>query len=321
LDHCIVGEEISRVHAGVALSCGAHSNLCINQLDKNGSEEQKERFLPSLCKGQLTGALAMSEAGSGSDVLSMKTRAVATPGGDFVLNGSKFWITNGPVADVVIVYAKTNPSSAKPQHGITAFIVEKGMKGFKQGPKLDKLGLRGSPTGELVFEDCLVPKANVLGRVDRGVQVLMSGLDVERIILCCGPIGIMQACCDVSWHYAHQREQFGQKIAEFQLIQAKIADMYTNLASCRSYLYNVARMCDVHGAAKGKDCAAAALLCGEKATQMALEAIQILGGNGYINDYPTGRLLRDAKLFEIGGGTSEVRRLVIGRSVNAEYLS
>ena len=317
LDHCLVLEEMSRVHAGISLSYGAHSNLCVNQINEHGTPDQKLKWLPSLCQGQTIGALAMSEAGSGSDVVSMRTTA-EKQGEFYILNGSKFWITNGPYADVFVVYAKTDPKNKKPQHGITAFVVEKGMEGFKQGQKLDKLGLRGSGTAELVFEDCKVPEANILGGLNRGVGVMMSGLDIERTILAAGPLGVMQACCDIAWKYAHEREQFGQKIAEFQLIQGKMADMYATLGACRSYMYNVARQCDL-GRAQGKDCAASALFCAEKCTKMTLEAIQILGRNGYINDYPTGRYLRDAEMFEIGGGTSEIRRLVVGRALNKEY--
>ncbi|XP_043209399.1 isovaleryl-CoA dehydrogenase, mitochondrial-like [Amphibalanus amphitrite] len=316
MEHCLVVEEMSRAAGGVALSYGAHSNLCVNQINRHGTKEQKERFLPKLCSGEFYGALAMSEAGSGSDVVSMKTRATRTEGG-YILNGTKFWITNGPVADVLVVYAKSD-LECKPQHGITAFLVEKGMKGFSTSPKLDKLGMRGSPTCELVFEDCFVPDSNILGPVGKGVYVLMTGLDLERLVLAAGPVGIMQAACDVTFDYCHQRQQFNQPIGHFQLMQGKLADMYCDTSACRSYLYSVARACD-NGHVSGKDCAGVILYCAEKATQVALQAVQALGGNGYINDYPTGRLLRDAKLYEIGAGTSEVRRLVIGRALNAEY--
>lgn len=316
LDHVIINEEISRASGSIALSYGAHSNLCVNQISRNGTEEQKRKYLPKLCSGEHMGALAMSEAGSGSDVVSMKIKAEKK--GDFyVLNGSKFWITNGPDADVIVVYAKTD-FKVSPQHGITAFLVEKNFEGFSTGPKLDKLGIRGSSTSELIFEDCKVPVANVMGGLQKGVYVLMSGLDYERMVLAGGPVGLMQAACDVAFEYAHQRKQFGQRIGEFQLLQGKMADMYTTLNACRSYLYNVARACDT-GNANSKDCAGVILYCAEKATQVCLDAIQILGGNGYINDYPTGRFLRDAKLYEIGAGTSEVRRMLIGRSLNKEY--
>ncbi|XP_062589764.1 isovaleryl-CoA dehydrogenase, mitochondrial-like isoform X1 [Saccostrea cucullata] len=316
LDHCLVMEEMSRFSAAVALSYGAHSNLCVNQLVRNGSEAQKEKYLPQLISGEKVGALAMSEPGAGSDVVSMKLKAEKM-GDYYVLNGSKFWITNGPDADTLIVYAKTD-SSAAPQHGITAFIIEKGMPGFSTGLKLDKLGMRGSNTSELIFEDCKVPAENMLGEKNKGVYVLMSGLDIERLVLAAGPVGIMQACCDVAFAYAHQREAFGEKIGKFQMIQAKMADMYTTLNVSRSYVYNVARSLD-RGERQNNDCAAVILYTAEAATQMALDAIQILGGNGYINDYPTGRFLRDAKLYEIGAGTSEVRRLIIGRAINAFY--
>ncbi|KAF6032352.1 hypothetical protein EB796_009373 [Bugula neritina] len=316
LEHCLVMEEMSRVSAAIALSYGAHSNLCVNQISKNGNEEQKAKYLPKLCSGEFIGALAMSEAGSGSDVVSMKTTAVKK-GDYYVLNGSKFWITNGPDADVLVVYAKTDPS--KHQKGITTFLIEKDMEGFSQGIKLDKLGMRGSNTGELIFEDCKVPESHILGRVGFGVYILMSGLDVERTLGAAGPLGLMQACCDVAFDYAHQREQFGKKIGTYQLLQGKMADMYTQLSVTRSYVYNVAKALD-NGNRVPKDCAAVILYAAEKATQVALDAIQILGGNGYINDYPTGRFLRDAKLYEIGAGTSEVRRMVIGRSLNQEYM-
>lgn len=316
LDHAIVNEEISRASGAISLSYGAHSNLCVNQINRNGTEEQKQKYLPKLCSGEHIGALAMSEAGSGSDVVSMKLKAEKK--GDFyVLNGSKFWITNGPDADVLVVYAKTNPAGP-PQHGISAFLVERGFEGFSSGPKLDKLGIRGSSTGELIFQDCKVPAANMLGAEGKGVYVLMSGLDYERMVLAGGPVGLMQAACDVAFEYAHSRKQFNQRIGEFQLLQGKMADMLTTLNACRSYLYNVARACDL-GKANPKDCAGVILYCAEKATQVGLDAIQILGGNGYINDYPAGRIMRDAKLYEIGAGTSEVRRMIIGRTLNKEY--
>ncbi|CAO1363714.1 unnamed protein product [Diamesa serratosioi] len=316
LDHAIINEELSRASGSIALSYGAHSNLCVNQLARNGTEAQKQQYLPKLCSGEHIGALAMSESGSGSDVVSMKLKA-ERKGDFFVLNGSKFWITNGPDADVLIVYAKTD-TKVSPQHGISAFIVERGYEGFSTGPKLDKLGIRGSSTGELIFEDCKVPAANMLGGEGKGVYVLMSGLDYERMVLAAGPVGLMQASCDVAFEYAHSRKQFNQRIGEFQLLQGKMADMYTTLNACRSYLYNVARACDL-GKGNPKDCAGVILYCAEKATQVALDAIQILGGNGYINDYPTGRFLRDAKLYEIGAGTSEIRRMIIGRALNKEY--
>ncbi|XP_040575886.1 isovaleryl-CoA dehydrogenase, mitochondrial [Lepeophtheirus salmonis] len=317
-EHCIAMEEMSRVSGAIALSYGAHSNLCVNQLNRNGNEAQKNKYLPKLCSGEHWGALAMSEPGSGSDVVSMRTTAIED-GDDYVLNGSKFWITNGPDADILIVYAKTDPKNPKPQHGITAFIIEKDMPGFTTGPKLDKLGMCGSNTCELIFDNCRVPKENVLGDLNKGVYVLMSGLDLERLVLAAGPVGIMQATCDVAWSYAHDRKQFSTPIGKFQLIQGKMADMYTTLNSCRSYLYNVGKACNM-GHVSSKDCAGVILLCAEKSTLMALDAIQILGGNGYINDYPTGRFLRDAKLYEIGAGTSEVRRMIIGRALNDEYL-
>ncbi|CAC5373158.1 unnamed protein product [Mytilus coruscus] len=317
LDHCLVMEEMSRASAAIALSYGASSNLCINQIVRNGTEAQKDKYLPKLIKGECVGALAMSEAGSGSDVVSMKLKA-EKKGDHYVLNGNKFWITNGPDADVLVVYAKTDITSDKPQHGITAFLIEKGMPGFSAGPKLDKLGMRGSNTCELIFEDCKVPVENMMGALNRGVYVLFSGLDIERLVLAAGPLGIMQACCDVAFNYAHVREQFGTKIGEFQMIQAKMADMYTTLNASRSYVYNVARALD-RGERQPNDCAAVILYTAEAATKTALDAIQILGGNGYINDYPTGRYLRDAKLYEIGAGTSEVRRLIIGRAINAHY--
>ncbi|XP_008543888.1 isovaleryl-CoA dehydrogenase, mitochondrial [Microplitis demolitor] len=317
LDHVIVMEELSRASASIGLSYGAHSNLCINQIHRNGTEEQKLKYLPKLCSGEHFGALAMSESGSGSDVVSMKLKA-EKHGDYYILNGNKFWITNGCDADTLVVYAKTNPNVDKPQHGITAFIVEKGIEGFSTGIKLDKLGMRGSNTAELIFQDCKIPAKNILGELNKGVYVLMSGLDLERLVLAGGPLGIIQACCDISFEYAHERKQFGKKIAGFQMLQAKIADMYTTLSVSRSYLYSVARACDANHINR-KDCAAVILFCAENATKVALDAIQILGGNGYINDYPTGRLLRDAKLYEIGAGTSEIRRLVISRAITEEY--
>jgi isovaleryl-CoA dehydrogenase len=298
----------------VGLSYGAHSNLCVNQLRRNGSSEQKSRYLPKLISGEHVGALAMSEPGAGSDVVSMKTRADKR-GDRYIVNGSKMWITNGPNADVLIVYVKTDPAAAA--RGITAFIIERGFKGFSTAQKLDKLGMRGSNTCELVFEDCEVPEENILGQLNRGVNVLMSGLDYERAVLAAGPLGILQACLDVVVPYVHERRQFGQAIGEFQLIQGKLADMYTVTNAVRAYVYAVARACD-RGRTTRKDAAGAILFAAERATQAALDAIQILGGNGYINDYPTGRLLRDAKLYEIGAGTSEIRRMLIGREIFGE---
>ena len=315
LEHCVVMEEISRASGAIALSYGAHSNLCINQLVRNGSEQQKEQYLPKLISGEHIGALAMSEPGSGSDVVSMKLRA-DKKGDYYVLNGSKFWITNGPDADVLVVYAKTEPT--KGAQGITTFIIERGMEGFSTPQKLDKLGMRGSNTSELLFENCKVPQSNVVGEVNKGVYVLMSGLDYERCILAAGPVGIMQACVDVAFPYMHVREQFDDKIGHFQLLQGKMADMYTRLSACRLYSYSVARSCD-SGNASSKDCAGVILYAAENATQVALDAIQCLGGNGYINDYPTGRFLRDAKLYEIGAGTSEIRRLLLGRTFNEMF--
>ncbi|MXP64784.1 isovaleryl-CoA dehydrogenase [Roseomonas sp. M0104] len=311
LEHVVAMEEISRASASVALSYGAHSNLCVNQIHRNGSEEQKRRYLPRLISGDHVGALAMSEPGAGSDVVSMRLRADKR-GDCYVLNGNKMWITNGPDADVLVVYAKTDPAAGP--RGITAFLVEKGFAGFSTAQKLDKLGMRGSNTCELVFQDCAVPEENVLGQPGRGVNVLMSGLDYERAVLAAGPLGIMQACLDVVLPYVHERRQFGQPIGEFQLMQAKLADMYTVMNAARAYVYAVARACD-RGRTTRKDAAGAILFAAEKATWMALEAIQALGGNGYINDYPTGRLLRDAKLYEIGAGTSEIRRMLIGREL------
>ncbi|MBR9772510.1 MULTISPECIES: isovaleryl-CoA dehydrogenase [Halomonas] len=311
LAHCIAMEEISRASASVGLSYGAHSNLCVNQLKINASAEQKARYLPKLISGEHVGALAMSEPGAGSDVVSMKLRA-RKDGDRYILNGNKMWITNGPDADVLVVYAKTDPDAGS--KGMTAFIIEKGFAGFSTAQKLDKLGMRGSNTCELVFEDCEVPAENVLGEVGKGVRVLMSGLDYERTVLAAGPIGIMQAAMDVVVPYIHERKQFNQSIGEFQLVQGKVADMYTTLNACRAYLYTVAAACD-RGQTSRKDAAGVILYCAEKATQVALDAIQLLGGNGYINEYPTGRLLRDAKLYEIGAGTSEIRRMLIGREL------
>lgn len=317
MDHVLVMEELSRAAGGVALSYGAHSNLCVNQIVRNGNEEQKQKYLPKLCSGEHIGALAMSETTSGSDVVSMKLRA-EKKGDYYVLNGTKFWITNGPIADTLVVYAKTDPNAAKPQHGVTAFIIEKNFEGFSQSPKLDKLGMRGSDTGELVFDNCKVPESQVLGKENCGIYVLFSGLDIERLVLSGGPVGLMQAACDIAFKYAHEREQFGVKIGTFQLLQGKMADMYTTLNASRAYLYSVAKSADA-GHISPKDCAGVILYTAEAATRLALDALQILGGNGYINDYPTGRLLRDAKLYEIGAGTSEIRRLVIGRALNKEY--
>ncbi|HCA01563.1 MAG: isovaleryl-CoA dehydrogenase [Vreelandella alkaliphila] len=314
LAHCIAMEEISRASASVALSYGAHSNLCVNQLKINASAAQKEKYLPKLISGDHVGALAMSEPGAGSDVVSMQLRA-KLDGDHYILNGNKMWITNGPDADVLVVYAKTDPEAGS--KGITAFIIEKGMPGFTTAQKLDKLGMRGSNTCELVFQDCKVPAENVLGEVGKGVRVLMSGLDYERTVLAAGPIGIMQAAMDVVMPYIHERKQFNQSIGEFQLVQGKVADMYTTLNACRAYLYAVAGACD-RGQTSRKDAAGVILYCAEKATQVALDAIQLLGGNGYINEYPTGRLLRDAKLYEIGAGTSEIRRMLIGRELFTE---
>ncbi|XP_064921729.1 isovaleryl-CoA dehydrogenase, mitochondrial isoform X2 [Columba livia] len=344
LDHVLVMEEISRVSAAVGLSYGAHSNLCINQLVRNGNEAQKNKYLPKLTSGEHIGALAMSEPNAGSDVVSMKLKA-DKKGDYFVLNGNKFWITNGPDADVLIVYAKTDINAVPASRGITAFIVERGMPGFSTAQKLDKLGMRGSNTSELIFQDCKIPAENVLGTVSKGVYVLMSGLDLERLVLSGGPLGIMQAVLDHAIPYLHVREAFGQKIGHFQpgermissasaennlplwrycvscgsqLMQGKMADMYTRLMACRQYVYNVAKACD-QGHFNAKDCAGVILYSAESATQVALDGIQCLGGNGYINEYPMGRFLRDAKLYEIGAGTSEVRRLVIGRAFNATF--
>ena len=314
LEHVVAMEELSRGSGAVGLSYGAHSNLCVNQLRLNGTDEQKKRHLPKLVSGEHVGALAMSEPGAGSDVVSMKLRA-EKKGDRYVLNGTKFWITNGPVADTLVVYAKTDPDAGP--RGITAFIIERGFEGFSTAQKLDKLGMRGSDTGELVFQDCEVPSENVLGEEGKGVSVLMSGLDYERAVLSGGPLGIMQACLDTVVPYVHEREQFGQPIGEFQLMQGKLADMYTTANACKAYVYTVARACD-KGRVTRKDAAGAILYSAEKATQVALDAIQCLGGNGYINEYPTGRYLRDAKLYEIGAGTSEIRRMLIGREIFEE---
>ncbi|ORX45128.1 acyl-CoA dehydrogenase NM domain-like protein [Hesseltinella vesiculosa] len=312
LEHTFVMEEISRASGSVALSYGAHSNLCVNQIVRNGNEEQKQKYLPKLISGDHVGALAMSEPGSGSDVVSMKLRA-EKKGDRYILNGNKFWITNGPDADVLVVYAKTDPKAGP--KGITAFLVEKSFKGFSTAQKLDKLGMRGSNTCELIFENCEIPAENVLGGEGKGVYVLMSGLDLERLVLSGGPLGLMQAALDVVVPYVHERKQFGQPIGEFELIQGKLADMYTKLNASRAYVYAVGRACD-NGKVSNKDCAGAILYSAERATEVALDAIQCLGGNGYTNDYPTGRILRDAKLYEIGAGTSEIRRMLIGREFN-----
>ena len=314
LGHAIVMEEISRVSASVGLSFGAHSNLCLNQIQKNGSPAQRERYLPKLCSGEHIGALAMSEPGAGSDVVSMRLRA-QQQGDKFILNGNKFWITNGPDAHVYVIYAKTDPEAGS--RGITAFIVERDFPGFSRAQKLDKLGMRGSNTCELVFEDCEVPAENILGELNKGVAVLMSGLDYERAVLSGGPVGIMQACLDVTVPYVHERKQFDQPIGEFQLVQGKLADMYSLTTASRSFLYEVCRALD-RGEDSRKDAAAVILYTAEMATKCALDAIQLLRGNGYINDYPTGRLLRDAKLYEIGAGTSEIRRMLIGRELFRE---
>jgi isovaleryl-CoA dehydrogenase len=314
LAHCVAMEEITRASASVGLSYGAHSNLCVNQIHRWGTDEQKNRYLPKLISGEHVGALAMSEPGAGSDVVSMRLRADKR-GDRYVLNGSKMWITNGHYAETLVVYAKTDPSAGP--RGITAFLIEKGFKGFRPAQKLDKLGMRGSPTSELVFEDCEVPEENVLGMVGKGVNVLMSGLDYERAVLAAGPVGIMQAALDVVLPYIHDRKQFDTPIGEFQLVQGKVADIYTRLNACRSYVYAVARACDA-GKTTRKDAAGAILFAAEAATQVALDAIQLLGGKGYINEYPTGRLLRDAKLYEIGAGTSEIRRMLIGRELFKE---
>ena len=311
LEHCVAMEEVSRASGSVGLSYGAHSNLCVNQIFRWGRPEQKARYLPKLISGEHLGALAMSEAGAGSDVVSMQLRADKR-GDRYFLNGTKFWITNGPQADTLVVYAKTDPAAGA--RGITAFIVERGFPGFSVAQKLDKLGMRGSETGELVFSDCEAPEENVLGQVGEGVKVLMSGLDYERIVLAAGPLGLMQAALDVVLPYVHERKQFGRPIGEFQLMQGKLADMYVTLNAARAYVYAVAKACD-RGETTREDSAGAILFAAEKATEVALDAIQCLGGNGYINDYPTGRLLRDAKLYEIGAGTSEIRRMLIGREI------
>lgn len=316
LAHTLVMQAISRASASVGLSYGAHSNLCVNQIHRNGSEAQRLQYLPKLISGEHVGALAMSEPGSGSDVVSMQLRAEKS-GDEYILNGNKMWITNGPDADVLVVYAKTDPAAGS--KGITAFIVEKGFSGFSTAQKLDKLGMRGSNTCELVFDQCRVPAENILGQEGRGVNVLMSGLDYERVVLSGGPLGIMDACMDVVIPYIHERKQFGQAIGEFELMQGKMADMYTTMNASKAYVYAVARACDRDQTTR-KDAAGAILYSAEKATWMALEAIQTLGGNGYINDYPTGRLLRDAKLYEIGAGTSEIRRMLIGRELFASSL-
>ena len=314
LAHVVAMEEISRASGSIGLSYGAHSNLCVNQLTKNGSEAQKQKYLPKLISGEHIGALAMSEPGAGSDVVSMKLRA-DKKGDRYVLNGNKMWITNGPDANTLIVYAKTDISAGP--RGITAFLIEKTFKGFSTAQKLDKLGMRGSNTCELVFQDCEVPEENVLGAVGKGVNVLMSGLDYERVVLSGGPIGLMAACLDVVLPYVHERKQFGQSIGEFQLMQAKLADMYVGINACRAYVYAVAKACD-RGETTRKDAAGAILYSAEKATWMAGQAIQALGGNGYINEFPTGRIWRDAKLYEIGAGTSEIRRMLIGRELFGE---
>src|SRR5580693_4716407 len=314
LEHCVAIEEVSRASASVGLSYGAHSNLCINQLTRNGDDDQKRRYLPKLISGEHVGALAMSEPNAGSDVVSMTTRAERR-GDRFVINGAKMWITNGPVADTLVVYAKTDPSAGP--RGISAFIVERGMKGFSNGTKLDKVGMRGSDTSELIFQDCEVPEDNLLGALGRGVNVLMSGLDYERVVLAAGPLGIMQAAMDVVLPYVHQRKQFGAPIGSFQLVQGKLADMYVTMNAARAYVYAVAKACD-RGETTREDSAGAILYAAERATQVALDAMQLLGGNGYVNDYPTGRLLRDAKLYEIGAGTSEIRRMLIGRELFAK---
>jgi isovaleryl-CoA dehydrogenase len=309
--HCIAMEEVSRASASVGLSYGAHSNLCVNQIRRNGNDDQKRRYLPRLISGEHVGALAMSEPGAGSDVVSMTTRAERR-GDRYLLNGTKMWITNGPVADTLVIYAKTDPAAGP--RGITAFIVEKGFDGFSTSPKLDKLGMRGSDTCELVFHDCEVPAENVLGKAGQGVEVLMSGLDYERVVLAAGPLGIMQACLDLVLPYVHDRKQFGASIGTFQLMQGKLADMYVATNAAKAYVYAVARACDA-GHTTREDAAGAILYASEAATRIALDAVQCLGGNGYINDLPAGRLLRDAKLYEIGAGTSEIRRMLIGREL------
>ncbi|MBU6406270.1 MAG: isovaleryl-CoA dehydrogenase [Alphaproteobacteria bacterium] len=314
LEHCVAMEEVSRASASVGLSYGAHSNLCVNQIRRWGSEAQKTRYLPRLLSGEHVGSLAMSEAGAGSDVVSMTLRA-EKKGDRYILNGAKFWITNSTEADTLVVYAKTDPTAGA--RGITAFLVEKGMAGFSVSPKLDKLGMRGSDTAELVFEDCEVPEENIMGPLHEGVRVLMSGLDYERVVLAAGPLGIMQAALDIVLPYVKERQQFGRPIGDFQLMQGKLADMYVAMNTARAYVYAVAKACDA-GRTTRKDAAGAILYAAEQATKVALEAIQALGGNGYVNDYPTGRLLRDAKLYEIGAGTSEIRRFLIGRELMGE---
>jgi isovaleryl-CoA dehydrogenase len=311
LEHCVALEEVSRASGSVGLSYGAHSNLCVNQIRRNGSDEQKRRYLPKLISGEHVGALAMSEPGAGSDVVAMRTHAVKR-GDRYVLNGSKMWITNGPLAETIVIYAKTDPKAGP--RGITAFIVENGFPGYSTAQKLDKLGMRGSDTGELVLADCEVPAENVLGAVNEGVKILMSGLDYERAVLAAGSLGLMQACMDVVIPYVHERKQFDAPIGSFQIMQAKIADMYVTMNAAKAYVYAVARACD-RGETTREDAAGAILFASEKATWMALEAIQCLGGNGYINEFPTGRLLRDAKVYEIGAGTSEIRRMLIGREI------
>jgi len=311
LEHCVAMEEISRASGSIGLSYGAHSNLCVNQIRRNGSNDQRKRYLPKLVSGEHVGALAMSETGSGSDVVSMRTRA-DKKGSRYILNGSKMWITNGPIAETLVIYAKTDATAGA--RGMTAFIVEKSFKGFSTAQKLDKLGMRGSDTGEIVLQDCEVPEENVLGAVGNGVNVLMSGLDYERVVLAAGPLGLMQACLDLVVPYVHDRKQFGQSIGRFQLMQAKLADMYVNMNAAKAYVYAVAKACD-EGRTTREDAAGAILFASEKATQMTLDAIQCLGGNGYINEFPAGRLLRDAKLYEIGAGTSEIRRMLIGREI------
>jgi isovaleryl-CoA dehydrogenase len=311
LEHCVAMEEISRASASVGLSYGAHSNICINQIRRNADDEQKRRYLPKLISGEHVGGLAMSEPGAGSDVVAMKTRA-DRKGDRYILNGTKMWITNGPQAETLVVYAKTDPAAGA--RGITAFLIEKGFKGFSTAQKLDKLGMRGSDTCELIFQDCEVPKENVLGEVGDGVTILMSGLDYERVVLAAGPLGIMTACMDVVMPYIHERQQFGKPIGEFQLVQGKVADMYVAMNAAKAYVYAVARACD-RGETTREDAAGAILYAAESATRIALDAVQLLGGNGYINDYPTGRYLRDAKLYEIGAGTSEIRRMLIGREL------
>ncbi len=311
LEHCVAMEEISRASGSVGLSYGAHSNLCVNQIRRNGTDAQKRKYLPKLISGEHVGALAMSETGAGSDVVSMKTRA-EKKGDRYILNGSKMWITNGPEAETLVVYAKTDPEAGP--RGITAFLIEKGFKGFSTAQKLDKLGMRGSDTCELVFQDCEVPSENVLGEVGGGVKILMSGLDYERVVLAAGPLGLMQACVDAVMPYVHERKQFGSPIGEFQLVQGKLADMYVTMNASKAYVYSVAKACD-RGETTREDAAGAILYAAENATKLALDAIQLLGGNGYTNEYPVGRLLRDAKLYEIGAGTSEIRRMLIGREL------